>query len=72
MHIELTDDRLARLTRTVVAAYPESKIEQIKQLRLLTGLRLVWSKDLVEACEPRDPVLDVAQRAIIAYDNNLD
>jgi len=61
-------ETLASLVYCVVASIPDdahcAKINRIKKLRELTGIGLVWAKELVEACEPRDPVVAVAARII--------
>lgn len=58
-----TVDMLTNITKFVVASIGvDRKIECIKKVREITGVGLRAAKDLVDACNPTDPVLLVAGR----------
>ena len=61
--MSIYEQAMIALVKGVVARNPDRKIEQIKELRSLTGFGLKLSKDLVEAGHPapppRDPILAV-------------
>jgi DNA-binding transcriptional MerR regulator len=49
MNLHFTGPAMALLVETIVDALPEQRINQIKRLRMITGLGLKESKDLMDA-----------------------